>query len=60
MNVPLYLKNTKQIRGEKGIQLRGQEYFVVSFDLWILTTRFLTTNYLTTKLYHSVLSKQRV
>ena len=60
MNVPLYLKNKKQIRGEKGVQFRGQEYFVVSFDLWILTTRFLTTNFLTTKLYHSVLSKQRV
>ena len=51
MNVPLNLKNTKQVRGVKRIQFRGQEYFVVSFDLWILTTRFLTTNFLTTKLY---------
>ena len=28
---------------------------MVSFDLWILTTRFLTTNFLTTKLYHSLI-----
>ena len=34
MNIPLNLKDAKQIRGEKGIQLRGQEYenhFVVGF-----------------------------
>ena len=38
MNVPLNLKNAKQIRGEKGIELRGQEY-EQPFRGRILTTK---------------------